>query len=236
MGRRENWQAPRNLTEPHGTLKGGNYTPNPPLRALFFPISPPLVSTFPPPSSLNSVSAVSKRLVLVGERNIRERGKAIGCNGLLRNPAEPGGTPRNPTEHHGLPTGGEVCRRIRLFVAVFELSPASSSHPAHSPIPAVSAASKRLVLVGVWSIGARRKASGRNGPPRNLSTPRGTMGNGKTGKMGRHGTPRSLTEPRGALKGGRYPAKSAFLNFDPLVFSSPLPQFTTSRWSRNARY
>ena len=43
---------------------------------------------------------------------------------------------------------------------------------------------------------ARRKASGHNGPPRNLATPHATMDTGAPGKTGRRGTWRNPTERR----------------------------------------
>ena len=94
-----------------------------------------------------------------------------------------------------------------------------------APIPTVLAVSKRLVLVGWWSIGARRKPSGRNGPPPHLATPHGIVGNGKTGKMGRRGNwrnPAEHDETHGTLTGGHYAPKSTF-------FSSLLP-FRSSRF------
>ena len=74
-----------------------------------------------------------------------------------------------------------------------------------------------------------KKAIGRNGPPRRLATPHGTMGNGKTRKMGRRGTRRNPTEhgeTPGSLTGGRYPPKIRLFSrfsISPLSFPPPFP-------------
>ena len=104
--------------------------------------------------------------------------------------AEPHGTPKNNIRGNYAPKSN-----------FFRRSPFQSSRfPITSslgPISNISAVSKRRVLLGGWSIGSRRKASGHNGPLRNLAAPHGTMDNGKPDKMGRRGNWRNPTEPGG---------------------------------------
>ena len=123
------------------------------------------------------------------------------------------------------PNRRELRPQIQLFVGVCPLSPFSFSpfrHP--SAIPDVSVVSKRLVLVGVWGIKARRKACGQNGPPRRLVAPSRDQGQ----SADRHNVPpRNLTGPHGSPTGGHYDIKSAFFSSLMPFRSShvrPLPQ------------
>ena len=124
--------------------------------------------------------------------------------------AEPRGTPKKTIR-------GNYAHRS-IFFAVSALSiltfPLSSSI---GPIYRISAVSKRLVLVGGRGIGARRKASGPNGPPRNLATPHGTTDNGKTDKMSRRANWRNPTGPDGTQRdtnrGSFFPGCRLFSGF-----------------------
>ena len=142
--------------------------------------------------------------------------------------AEPGGTQMNLTEPHGTLTGGYYPIKSTLFVACFcAFAPLV---PPNAPIPNVSLVSKRLVLVGGWVIGARRKAIAQwataehGGPPRD---------HGQWGDT-ENGPPRNLTEHRGAPTGGITPSNPPFFTRFPDFSFAPLSQHLTFRWCRNA--
>ena len=85
--RRGNW---RNMTEPHGAPIEGHYA----IRSTFrrtLGTAGPLVFPVPPPPQIPNVSAVSKRLVLVGWSNIGAMRRIMGI-WAQRSAAEPHGT------------------------------------------------------------------------------------------------------------------------------------------------
>ena len=161
MGHRGNR---RNPTEPDGAQWDTNRRALPPNTHLLFVVFctfAPLFLPFPPSQSpIPDVSAVPKRLVLVGGRTIGSRGKASGHNGPPRNLVAPHGTWRNPAgrQKEGIwPSNPPFIFGFCTFL----LSPHPFLRP--PPQPNVSAVSKRPVSVGGWDIGSGNKAIGPNG-------------------------------------------------------------------------
>ena len=212
MGRRG---ASRNPTEPDGTplnAQNEGITPTDPPFPAFpeFPVSD--IPTSTPAFPIPNISVVSKRWVFgVGKKLDQPEGN-MGNTGIRAL----GGTRRPPY--------GGVTPHIRQFPA---FQPTSASpippRPAHSPIPNVSAVSKRRSLLGGPDVWGGRRGSGKNGPlrtSRNLAKP--------------HGTPKRANYD---LKSIKFPAllsisRLAFPHFAPP--SPPIPHYPAFRWFRNA--
>ena len=223
-GQLEDWQngPPRKLAEPHGTWRGANRRAlRPQIRHFrvfdFAPLGPP-----PPPfpntrrfGGFETPGIGRWAEYRIGGKGHRAKWAAAELGGIPRIVADPRGTPQEA--NYALESA-----YFSRFLRTFELL--VPPHP--SPFPNNQRfGGFETPGIGWWAdYRIEEKGQRAQWPPRNLAELRGTMGDGKTGKMGSRGNWRNPTEPDGTPRNTQMTGlPTQILHFPAFSSISPLP-------------